>query len=1155
MINIITGRQTDHLQNIILDQAIEAYHKDSNHPVFVIVPNHIKFSVEVRTLNKLSNLTNQNQVTVKNLQILSFSRLAWYFLRDSQQVIPEILDDATSIMLLEQIVQEKKRDLLLFKDNEITTGALKQLYDAILMIRQGNLEIDELDYDNLNEETKYKVHDLKMISEEYFDRLANKFAPKDEMQLLLNQYLAKNDLKAIDFYFSDFSHFSRQEQLTLQLIAKKAKNMTIAFKTKNGSINSRFEAGDYDYVAQKTINSLKHFLENQALNYQVSEVPINKNLTKREKLNNIWANHLVHKDRDLESFVQPVKADSRYAEAYFVARTIYQQVALNNYRYSDFLVLAPNLEAYETYLTPILRQNKIPFFNDLQRKMKFHPLVIAIENLYQLYQRGFQTSNLFAFIKSNLFIPDWYHSESEFQSDVDQLENFALAHGINQHLWTRKLQSFVDAQVIALDEAEAQVERLEKLRKYYVDQIKKLFKSLEEEKDSQTALTKFWNFLIQNRVHKQLENWRLQANNEDDLQKAQEPEQVWSTLNQLLKDYLLLNDSFNFERFLQVLIAGFSEADFSQIPSTLDAVNISELGMVQGQEFKQVFIIGATSNDLPQIEKIPGFFSMENIEQLNQGLQEVQKIEDSQKINNLDQNYQFGRALSLAQDRIYLSYPILNTANEELEPSIFYRQLLNRLDIKEYEQHDLPQSSAEILSFITNPAASLGYLTHLKRENYQEATSLLKLSQDKQPELTKEILLATEFKNVPHQLTPELAQALYGANIETSVSQLETYYENSFEYFLNYGLHLHKRFENELDVVQAGNYYHETFDRLVKYLQDSKLDLVSLSTTQLQEILLKIHQQMQEQGLYRQLLTDPFNQYLFRQLDQTTENVAKYWHRNIKKTTFKPQYSELSFGRNQRVKGLDYSFTNSTGKHQIDLRGKMDRVDLAPDSDKVIGAVIDYKSSAKKFDLGLFANGISLQMVSYLDVLKKNHEFFVGDKELDLLGAFYQTITKNVEHLNADTNIYSDFSLKNIKNYNDKKLMYNGILNKDPALLESVEPLLQEDRAVSELYTGVKRKTDGSLILPRETSFSSEDLDKILKYNSYLIEQAGHKILNGDIELNPYRYNKKTSLQYSDFKDIFFFDAMLKENNYHKITSLKKKELLELIKEKLDEEE
>lgn len=74
----------------------------------------------------------------------------------------------------------------------------------------------------------------------------------------------------------------------------------------------------------------------------------------------------------------------------------------------------------------------------------------------------------------------------------------------------------------------------------------------------------------------------------------------------------------------------------------------------------------------------------------------------------------------------------------------------------------------------------------------------------------------------------------------------------------------------------------------------------------------------------------------------------------------------------------------------------------------------------------------------------------------------------------------------------------------------------------------------------------------LLAYNSYLIKNAGNDILSGKIELNPYSYGQQTSLTYSDFKDIFFFDAMLKENNYHKIKSIDKKTLLTLIKEKLD---
>ena len=418
MINIITGRQTDPLQNQILDLAVKKYYQDPSKKIFIIVPNHIKFTTEVRALSKLANLSNQNQVAVKNLQILSFSRLAWYFLKDAQIALPEILDDAASIMLLEQIVRQNQDKLKLFTDEQINQGSLKQLYQAILTLKQGSLDLDDIDVEDSDEETKLKIHDLKIVYEVFVERLANKFATKDEMQFILNQYLVKADLQNYSFYFSDFSHFTSQEQLTLQLLTKKAADITVSFKTKNGQVNTNPQAGDYDYIVQSSIKHFEHFLQTQNLNYTFSFYESGDTLDNKTKLNGVWTKTLSLKNDDIGDLVQFIKADSRYSEAYFVARTIYQQVALNNYRFRDFLILAPDLNEYETYLTPILRQNKIPFFDDLQKQMKFHPLVVIIENLMQIYQRGFQTNNLLSIMKTHLLMPEWYRDCLLYTSDA-----------------------------------------------------------------------------------------------------------------------------------------------------------------------------------------------------------------------------------------------------------------------------------------------------------------------------------------------------------------------------------------------------------------------------------------------------------------------------------------------------------------------------------------------------------------------------------------------------------------------------------------------------------------------------------------------------------------------------------------------------------------
>lgn len=1173
MIKFILGRQTDPLQDKILDEATKNYKQNPENETFIIIPNHIKFTTEVKAISKLANkdhtseIDNKNEtVSVKNLQVLSFSRLAWYYLKDVEKGLPTQLDDAAAAMIVSQIIEDKRSELTMFANVNINSGLVNDLYQTILRIRESNLDLDEINLAAADQETTNKVHDLRIIYKEFEERIENKFSTKKDVLLQLNKLLnsRKVNLKDTSFYFSDFSHFSVQEFRIIDLLMQKAKNVVIAFKTKDGDFNPKAVAGDYDYVIQSTIKKLINLLNSKNTSCTLIPSKINPVPNKSEMLNNIWTENGVT-NYNLDKTVQLVKADSRYAEAYFVARTIYQQVAGNHFRYKDFLILAPNLHEYETYLIPILRQNKIPFFNDLQQEMKYHPLVVLIEGLQELLLKGsFQTRNLLTILKTRLLIPSWYKDDAEYLHDVDELENFVLAHGINHNLWKRNFSDFTNAEVIRLDYLQEEVAKLDKLRSFFINKIDELFANLKQEKDSQKAITIFFNFLTENGIAARLEKWRDQANEAGDLQQAQQPEQLWDLLIQLLRDYLLIRPkNFDAQNFFSMLVTAFRSSNFSQIPSTLDAVNISEMGMVQETGYKRVFIIGATSGNLPNIEKTPGFLNSKNLENIKNAFSEDSYLEDSQQINNLNQKYQFGLALSLASDRTYISYPALNADNERLEPSIFYEQLAKD-HAPEMQMHDLPEKTNDILNFITNPNSSLGYLTYLDETNpNKEVTWLLDQTKKYIPDKTEEVLKASHFNNQPEDIGPELAQSLYETNVnnktdskslDSSVSQLETYYENSYEYFLTYGLRLRPRFENEFDVIQAGNYFHETFDRLVKELGEKDLDLAEISSEELNKLLKMARNKMKEEGKYAQLMNDPFNRFLFRRLDRTTTKVADNWQQNSKRTPLKAKFSELAFGPAEKIKNLDLEVPDLEGKHHVNLRGKMDRVDLADvENNQILAQVIDYKSSAKKFDLGLFYSGIALQMVSYLDVVSKNQKFFAGKNRLSLLGAFYQTVTQQLDRLNGKNMIGSDLKIKKAALSGKPHLLYKGLINNDPDLITEAEPLLKNAKTSSQLYSGLRSKANGGFVLPRNTNFSEEEIKLLLQYDEYLIKQAAHQILSGQIKLNPYRYGKgPTALTYSDYRDIFFFDAMLPENRYHEINSLDKKELLARIKEILN---
>lgn len=1150
MISITVGRQSDPLQEKILEQAVANYRQHPERKTFIIIPNHIKFTTEVRAINMLATQEGKQEAAVSNLQILSFSRLAWYFLKQEAGTIYPKLDDAACSMLIEQILQKRQDELVLLGKSSENSGLITQLYQTILTFHSAKIDFDQFDLTQLDDETRSKLHDLKLVYQDFEKEIAGKFVTKDEVELRLNELLAKNPtLNEMDFYFSDFSHFTPQEMQSIKLLALHAANLHLAFKTKTATIQNS-QPGDYDYVVQTTIKQIIAFLKAKNLNYQLVNWPLAPKLSASAQLNAAWSDQLPYKKGQTLKQVQLVVADSRYAEAYFAVRTIYQQVALQHYRYQDFLILAPNLKEYETYLLPILRQNKIPYFNDLQQEMKYHPLVILIENLAALSRQSLNTASLLAIMKTQLIIPDFYRDPDAYRHDVDELENFALAHGINHQLWQRSLNQFTDAQVIYLDQKQEEVARLDRLRQFFLQQLEDLEQKLTQENDCQKAVAIFFNFLVKNKIPERLEEWRQQSQEEGDLQKAQQPQQLWQLLLTLLHDYLMLEKRpFEQDNFYKMLISAFKAADFAQIPSSLDAVNLSETGMVQRDGYAQVFILGASSNALPQIQNTPGFLTSENIASLKKFDQDDIYLEDRQKLNNLDQNYQFGNLLALAQERVFVSYPRLNTENERLEPSIYYNKLKN-LGAVELQQAELPDDKQNLLSFITNAQASSSYLLYLdKTQPSAKSHQLLKLVRSYQPQEMDRLEQANKFTADPINLGSKLAQELYGHELNTSVSQLETFYENSAEYFYKYGLHLRTRNRGELDLSQAGNYFHETFDRLVKEANQAGLDLAQLNLKQLDSLLKKARQTMRQEAKYQQLAAEPLTNYLFTCLDRTSDQVAHDWYRRLQQTPLKPRYSELSFGPGEKLAGLSWQLEPDL---EVVLRGKIDRVDLLDD----LAQVIDYKSSAKSFDLASFFNGLNLQMISYLDILAKHPQFFDQRSSLNLVGGFYQTITRKLNKLNSKELLTPSLSLKADRTDSKKRLQYNGLITNEADWLIRAEPLLAEPGQQSTIYNQVKTTKKGSFSLPKDHNFNQEEMRLLLAFDEYLIKQAGNQILHGEIKLNPYRLNQQRSaLTYSDYKDIFFFDAKLGKQRYHQIQRMSKAELLTAIKEILSGKE
>ncbi len=142
-----------------------------NHPndqFFYLVPNHIKFESEVSILKQLSD-PNDITTAQSDVQVLSFTRLAWFFLRNTPEYQKQRISTAGINMLLYQIIVDNEDKLILF-DHEIhNPGFIGQIASQITEMQAGNvlpedlLEMLENSDSTITNDLRDKLHDFAII--------------------------------------------------------------------------------------------------------------------------------------------------------------------------------------------------------------------------------------------------------------------------------------------------------------------------------------------------------------------------------------------------------------------------------------------------------------------------------------------------------------------------------------------------------------------------------------------------------------------------------------------------------------------------------------------------------------------------------------------------------------------------------------------------------------------------------------------------------------------------------------------------------------------------------------------------------------------------------------------------------------------------------
>ncbi|MFC6323263.1 PD-(D/E)XK nuclease family protein [Companilactobacillus baiquanensis] len=1163
-LNFVLGKnQFDHHQKM-MELFRKEYQKNPNDQFFFLVPNHIKFESEINMLKELGE-DQDELIATSNVQSFSFSRLAWYFLRSNSTFTAESLTETKSAMILRDIINKNKKSLQIFSGMTEKSGFFEQLSKQFNEFQNGQIQPDDIEESlKTGDEVffKDKVAELNLIYRDYLDATKN-YQTNDYQLNALANYL-NQDLKSKNyhFYIESFSSFTAAElNLVSSLIINGASfNISLIMEK---PVLGELDSASFYYRPENTYQQLYKLARNNQIavyNVFANEVRINKDI---RSLEDYWIQSSslgpVNGDTKLKSpnSVQIWKCTNKQTEVSAISTYIRQLVATQNNRYKDFLIVARDLGQYRSFIESFMEVNDVPYFIDLEKKMTDHPFKKMIDLLFKILNRGMQSSDVISLLRTELMLPVEFESTAKFRDAVDLTENYVLATGITKRNWLgddfkpdADLDKDIDTSVI---------------EKYHLINIvknfvKNLFTKLDEffktDHSSVDAATFLYNFLDEQGVFKQLLLWQKQATEKNDLSLANQPEQVVNKFNEILDEYVsVFNDAkFDAKNFIEILDAAFETAQYSQIPSTLDAVNISEIGMVQPNNRKITLILGATTDNMPAASVSNNIITNDERKLISDSLGDDKFLKDSDEVVNNSEPFLHDLVFTTPSSRLIFTYPGFTDDNKQKDLSSYVVRIKNHFQLEEQDilfNPDANESEDQVIRYVGSKSSSLNYLIRVSRlalDNKDDISNSWKYVRNQlyneEPDKTEFVLDSLNYKNLPHDLNPKTVAKLYGENVNVSISRLETFYKNEYEYFLKYGLRLQPRQIFEVTPAQTGSLFHAVLDGLVKRLNNDSTNLKYLSDSQIQQL---VHQIFSDQIVYPENRIFRINDrmdFISTKLEATVLQLIMSMKEQLTHNEFVPRASEVTFGRiknQQNLPGLSFDLSND---HKINVRGKIDRIDELTIDDVNYLAVIDYKSSKHDFSFADFLAGLSMQMPTYLQSLVANLDFLSEGNNTQIAGAFYSHIQNPKVTLN--NKIKPDLELL-------KKFKLSGLIVDDKELLDNLDT-----RLISGISTvlPMRKKKDGTIKVNESSLITKDDLFRILSYNKHLITQAGDDIYSGRLRLNPYRdRNLNTGLQYSDYKSIFEFDAMLPENDYHEIINYNKKDVLEKIQSILEDGE
>ena len=1084
---------------------------------------------------------------ILNIDVLSFGRLSHRILEEVGTKEMPVLDDTGKSLVLQKVAADLKEQLPAMGSLLHKQGYIHEVKSAISEFMQYGISTQDMDKLITSAQKRgalaMKLKDLKTLYRGFQDYIRDHFITTEETLDVLRRSLSKSKiLKGSVVVFDGFTGFTPIQNRLIQELMRVCAETIVTVTIGVGEDPYKMDGEQkLFHLSKKTVADLGKLAAEaeveRGADLFVKGGP--NRFAKAPALHYLEQNLFRYQYEPYAGEQQEIhmfEALSPREEVHQTALYIRHLIREQGMTYRDIAVVIGDLEGYASYVETEFGQLEIPCFLDRTRGIVLNPMIEYIKSALQLYIKDFSYDTVFHFLRSGM--------ADISREEIDELENYVIRTGARGYrtysrLFTRRTEE-LQGNAEGSEQAEEKImERLNRIRQQFMDAVEILHMGSQEKAGD--YVSHLYDFLEQNQVQQKLLNYQQQFEKEGDLSRAREYAQIYRLVMDLLDQVyeLLGEEEISRQEFADILEAGFGEITVGTIPQNVDRIVVGDMERTRLKQVKVLFFLGVNDGNIPKNASKGGIISDMDREFL---IESGTEMAPSPRQQMYIQRLYLYLNMTKPSEQLYLSYAKVNCEGKGIRPSYLIdtvRKLFPAMSV------EYPQNRSR-LEQIEGRQEGARYLAEELRE-YVEGTLPEEERQDfylmyrayEADAAGRDLLTRAAFRRYRESgLSRIVARALYGQQLENSVSRLETYAACACRHFLQYGLSLQEREEFGFEASDMGTVYHAVLENFAGKLAESNLTwwdfTEDFAAKAVKESVEAYAATYGETVLY----SSARNEYAITRMSRILTRTVLTLQKHLKQGSFQPDDYELSF---RFAEDLDSIHVDLSEDEKMHLQGRIDRIDVSEDAEHVYVKVIDYKSGNRKFDLAALYYGLQLQLVVYMNAAMEMESRKHPDKEIVPAALLYY----HIDDPTIETPV--ELTDEQINEQILAKLRMNGVVNSDPEVVERLDRYMQDKSVV----IPVEKKKDGSFSA-RSGVLSREEMQLISSYVDAKIRSIGREILDGKIAANPYEKGNEEACTYCAYKKVCGFDGSIPGYEKRQLEDLDKQALMQRMQETVE---